>query len=76
MLMISLSAIVYYNLSKFEKDRKWVTHTYQAIESIQKCGASLINMETGVRGFLVAGNDEFLEPYEEGEKTFKEIWEY
>ena len=76
MLMVLLSAIVYHSLSGFEEDRKWVTHTYQAIESIQNCGASMVNMETGVRGFLVAGNEEFLAPYEAGEKAFEEIWEY
>ncbi len=32
--------------------------------------AGLINMETGERGFLLAGTDDFLEPYRDGQKIF------
>ena len=76
LLMILLSATVYVSLTRFEEDRKWVNHTYQVIEAIQKCGALLVDMETGVRGFLVSGNEAFLEPYEEGESVFSKTWEY
>ena len=36
------------------------------------------NMETGMRGFLLAGKEEFLEPYHTGSKAFtdqiNELW--
>ncbi len=75
MLMILLAAIVYFSFLKLEEDRQGVNHTYQAIETIQKCGALLVDMETGVRGFLVSGNEVFLEPYEKGIKSFEKAWE-
>ncbi|HCY85008.1 MAG TPA: histidine kinase [Desulfobacteraceae bacterium] len=76
LLMILLAVTVYVGLTRLEGDRKWVNHSYKTIEAIQKCGALLVDMETGVRGFLVSGNEAFLEPYEEGDSAFAKIWEY
>ncbi len=50
----------------------WVEHTYKVILSANKILESAINMETGVRGYLLAGMDEFLEPYNQGKKEFYE----
>ena len=48
----------------------WVSHTYVVINTAQSILAAAIDMETGARGFLLAGKDEFLEPYDQGKKTF------
>ena len=34
--------------------------------------AGLVDMETGYRGFLVTGKDEFLEPYNNGIEVYQE----
>ncbi len=73
-LMILLTSMVYVNLSKLEKDRERVNHSYEVIETVQKCGALLVDMETGVRGFLVSGKEAFLEPYQKGLKAFETTW--
>src|SRR5690606_25864035 len=36
---------------------------------------SLINIETGQRGYLLAGEENFLDPLREGEKTFQNSFE-
>lgn len=54
-------------------------HTFDVIERSSVLLESLINIETGQRGFLISGREEFLEPYNSGkaafEKTFAEIRE-
>ncbi len=35
--------------------------------------AAAVDMETGMRGFLIAGQEEFLEPYYQGKRRFTEI---
>lgn len=54
-------------------------HTFEVIERSGVLLESLINIETGQRGFLISGREEFLEPYNNGkaafEKTFAEIRE-
>ncbi len=41
----------------------WVNHTTLVRESIARLLADMVDAETGQRGFLITGKDEFLEPY-------------
>ncbi|NQZ60331.1 MAG: methyl-accepting chemotaxis protein, partial [Lentisphaeraceae bacterium] len=51
----------------------WIEHTHLVIEQAMKVGAAAGDMETGMRGFLLAGKDEFLNPYQNGGKTFDDL---
>jgi len=42
----------------------WVEHTDRVIAQTHELATLSIDMETGMRGFLIAGEDRFLEPYE------------
>lgn len=42
---------------------QWVEHTDQAIAQANHTQKLLVDMETGLRGYLVTGNQNFLEPY-------------
>ncbi|MEM6889795.1 MAG: CHASE3 domain-containing protein [Pseudomonadota bacterium] len=48
----------------------WVTHTYNVIAQANELLAAAIDMETGMRGYLLAGQPEFLEPYDGGGQAF------
>ena len=50
----------------------WVTHTYEVIAEAKSILAAAVDMETGMRGFLLAGKEEFLDPYKAGKATFFE----
>ncbi len=41
------------------------------IGGIEKLRIAIIDMETGVRGYLLAGDRRFLEPYERGQEAFR-----
>lgn len=45
-------------------------HTFDVIQGGARILESLINIETGQRGFLISGKDEFLEPYNNGKESF------
>ncbi|RMR21370.1 Histidine kinase [Pseudomonas amygdali pv. ulmi] len=47
-------------------------HTYQVLSDAQLALEQLINIETGMRGFVIASKDAFLEPLLAGEKRFTE----
>ena len=47
-------------------------HTYDVIIESGNLLASLINIETGARGFVITGRDQFLGPMQTGEKDFRE----
>ncbi len=44
----------------------WVKHTYEVIDDAKEILASAVDMETGMRGYLLAGEDSFLDPYTGG----------
>ncbi|MFW8634724.1 CHASE3 domain-containing protein [Cribrihabitans pelagius] len=50
-----------------------VDHTHEVIEQAMGIVAAAVDMETGMRGFLLAGKDEFLEPYEAGQQSIETL---
>ncbi len=68
--MVVIAITVYKSLNKLLESNHWVNHTYEAIDLGTQITTSLINMETGFRGFLIGGSEEFLEPYHMGKKDF------
>ena len=65
-------ASVLNNLQTIENTAQWVDHTYKVIAQAQQILAAAIDMETGMRGFLLAGKENFLEPYNGGRTQFYE----
>ncbi len=72
-LILTIAAIVHGSLAKLLVTSQWVTHTYKAIDIGNSITASLVNMETGFRGYLVVGEKEFLQPFDQGKKDFAEL---
>lgn len=48
-----------------------VTYTYQAMGDIKRLFSFAIDMQTGVRGYLLSGRPNFLAPYTEGKENFE-----
>lgn len=65
-LMIGIASIVYLNVERLLNNSHWVEHTYEVIGRAEHLSKLLVDMETGQRGFLIAGKEEFLEPYNSG----------
>jgi len=60
-------------LDILENNEDWVSHTAKVIEKANILLAAAINMETGMRGYLLAGKEEFLEPYTKGRTEFESL---
>ncbi|MCP4701888.1 MAG: response regulator [Gammaproteobacteria bacterium] len=61
------------NLESIVESNRWVDHTHRVIAQATEIIASAVDMETGMRGYLLAGREEFLEPYVNGEQRFFEL---
>jgi methyl-accepting chemotaxis protein len=61
--------------SKLSEADRWNTHTYKVLATGDEMLKSMINMETGTRGFLLAGEEKFLAPYADGSKAFVGHWD-
>lgn len=44
-------------------DESWVTHTYTVIDKVGSLLATVVDAETGQRGYLITGNVTYLAPY-------------
>ncbi len=68
MFVISISVLI--SVNNLQSTAGWVDHTHNVIEDGNKLVAEMVNMETGMRGFLAAGKEVFLEPYHQGKENF------
>ncbi len=72
-LMVIISVVVYMSVNSLIQSAAMVEHTYEVIRTGETVGALMVDMETGERGFLIAGKDEYLEPFNNGMKEFDEV---
>ncbi|WP_019600828.1 methyl-accepting chemotaxis protein [Teredinibacter turnerae] len=63
--------IVFMEVRSLVNNKNWTVHTYEVIEVTDNLLLSLVNMETGLRGYMLTGEDHFLEPYNEGGATYQ-----
>ncbi len=61
--VIIYASFSFYGLSSLQTSNKWVQHTQNVIFSATELEKLSIDMETGERGFLLTGQQTFLEPY-------------
>lgn len=71
-IVVVVSVISTRSITSLLDSKKWVDHTNRVIQEAMDITASAVDMETGMRGYLLAGQEEFLEPYNRGSKNFHE----
>ena len=62
-MMLVIGAVALINLSRIDRTQGWVDHTQDVLHSAEQIVLSAVNMETGLRGYLLAGQEQFLEPF-------------
>ena len=70
LLMISIGFATKYSMDNLAEAIKWQTHTYVVKTNLQALEKDLVDAETGQRGFIFTGKEEFLEPYKNGTIAF------
>jgi methyl-accepting chemotaxis protein len=66
----SLIAVALVNTNRLLDTVKWNTHTYEVLSSAEQMLMGMVNIETGLRGFVASGDDKFLEPFRQGQEMF------
>ncbi|SDY35301.1 response regulator [Pseudomonas sp. NFIX28] len=60
-----LSAVVFVSLISYLLSTiQWVQHSDRVINGINQAAKLTVDLETGMRGFLITGDEHFLDPYE------------
>jgi len=68
-LLVALGAVALFSINRIATTSTWVNHTYDVLEQGQSVISSAVDMETGMRGYLLAGQEAFLEPYHNGSEA-------
>ena len=69
LLTLLIAAVAVVNLNRMQTTQGWVDHTQAVLAEANRIVAAAVDMETGMRGFVIAGQDEFLDPYNAGSKA-------
>ena len=60
------------SLGTIEEATRWRDHTYQVLLELDRLTGSMVDRETGLRGYLVSADPAFLEPFNAGAKAYAE----
>jgi signal transduction histidine kinase len=78
-ILICIGALSFWSESRNEDDREWVTHTLLVVEKLQAVRIDITQAETGQRGYLLTGQDRYLELYRAGDEKLgqdtKALWD-
>jgi signal transduction histidine kinase/CheY-like chemotaxis protein/CHASE3 domain sensor protein len=69
----TVSGISYRSTNTLVASSDMVAHTQKVISEANELTKLVLDMETGQRGFMLTGNNEFLEPYLNGKRIFKDV---
>ena len=63
-LLLLSASLAYRNTRQLNDDATWVTNTQVVLNLTSDVMLTLVDAETGMRGFPIVGKDEFLRPYD------------
>jgi len=69
-VIFASSAIIYDRLRVIELAKNSRVHTTNILETLQHAMDAMVDQETGLRGYLIAGDAKFLEPYRNGSNAY------
>jgi methyl-accepting chemotaxis protein len=68
-VVCTVGVVAYRANSELVDSADWVAHTHKVRETLAETLSSLKDVETGQRGFLLTGEERYLEPYDQGLKV-------
>ncbi|MGF1753831.1 methyl-accepting chemotaxis protein [Vibrio makurazakiensis] len=74
-IIAALCAVVWSSIQTMSQTDKMVAHTYRVIDQSNGLVNAMVDQETGLRGYAIGGQEEYLEPYYAGKEAFSEYLE-
>src|SRR5450759_3993906 len=65
-ILVILGMVSYRNTTGLIEAAQMRAHTYQVLENLERVLSTLKDAETGQRGYIITGEDRYLEPYQTG----------
>jgi methyl-accepting chemotaxis protein WspA len=61
-IILALLTVAYNNFAELEKANRWDQHTLEVLLETNHVAASMLQVQSSTRGFLLTGNDTLIEP--------------
>ena len=71
-VLIAYALVTLHHTQRLNQQDHWVSHTYDVLGELETLISSLKDAETGQRGFVITGNEAYLEPYHTALTEYKE----
>ena len=71
-ILIVVAVISFRNGEKFVDTNQWVNHTYQVLNELEKIMTNTSDIQTGMRGFVITGEEKYLRPFNQARLTLQE----
>src|ERR1700709_1351510 len=65
-LLLVIGGVSYRSISALTDNSYWVAHTHEVLEHVTAALAAIKDIEAGARGFVITGDEAFLEPFRAG----------
>src|SRR5712691_4558821 len=65
-ILVTIGSVTYLGIAKLTDTSDQVGHTHRVLENLAGVVQALTNAETGQRGFIITGEELYLEPYQVG----------
>jgi methyl-accepting chemotaxis protein len=69
-ILLGVVGMSYSSFNELSESSDWDRHTYDVIIEIDGLMKNLVDMETGLRGFAITGDEKFLDPTQSGKTGF------
>src|SRR3982074_3886580 len=71
MILLCMGVFSFRSTAREQEDREWVTHTQLVLETLQATIIDITEAEAGQRGYILTGQQKYLEPYRAGLDQFQ-----
>jgi CheY-like chemotaxis protein/CHASE3 domain sensor protein len=72
LVLLIVASISFRNSEKFLDTNRWVNHTHEVLYEFEQILLTSVTAESGVRGFIVSGNETFIETFNDSKKSLFE----
>jgi methyl-accepting chemotaxis protein len=62
-ILVTIGTVAYRSTNKLTETAEWVAHTHQVLVTLESALSIMKDAETGQRGYIITGEDSYLEPY-------------
>ena len=71
LILLVLGLFVYQFARNERIEQAWVLHSYRVMDQIRRTFSDVQDAETGMRGYLLSHNDQYLQPYTEAVRSVR-----